>query len=79
MPNRLSTTQGLLRKGSVNTVDPNETLRRMLKLSANVIENVDNDIPIDLYVTSELAEACQALHEWMKKGGFLPNEWERAK
>lgn len=29
------------------------------------------------YIGEQLAEAFQALDEWLVKGGFLPAEWRR--
>jgi hypothetical protein len=68
-------------------MDPDETLRRMLELANMVLEgdytnrgkdNVER-VSARICDAEELAELVQALDEWMKKGGFRPNNWEITK
>ena len=58
-------------------MDPNETLRQMIALASR-IESADfpttwNDRWNDSVV---LAGLVRDLHEWIIKGGFLPDRWE---
>lgn len=54
-------------------MDPNETLRRIRELSRRILD----DGPLNDHVNEELAELCEALDEWLSRGGFLPKAWER--
>lgn len=57
-------------------MDPNETLVSIRALTAKIIELSDKDDE-DLAIEGlELAEAAQALDEWLTKGGFLPSAWK---
>jgi hypothetical protein len=63
-------------------MDPNETLRMILEKSHKILANTDMDDPNlaeQAILADDLAEAITNLHEWICKGGFLPNMWRRAK
>jgi hypothetical protein len=49
-------------------MDPNATLEQIRVL----LVFGDNEA-----VADELAELVSSLDEWLSKGGFLPQEWER--
>lgn len=54
-------------------MDPNATLKRILEL-VEEIHSTDNPN----YLANrapELAEAVEALDEWLSRGGFLPTRW----
>lgn len=55
-------------------MDPNENLRLQLKLAEYL---VDNDPKPGEFESTELAELVLDLHEWLRKGGFLPSAWAR--
>lgn len=62
-------------------MDPNETLRQLREL---ILTNGDCGGPDDmdcpnLPIMGEILELFQALDEWLKKGGFLPKEWDVGK
>lgn len=52
-------------------MDPNETLRKMLDLSAEVLRGDDSE---DNCIA--LAQAVEDMHTWIIKGGFLPDRWK---
>lgn len=52
-------------------MDPNETLKRMLKLCRD-FESYGWIAPDE---GQELVELFGAMHEWFMKGGFLPALW----
>ena len=54
-------------------MDPNQTLTEIRALAAHVAmtEEWDRDD------AKELATLVQALDEWLSRGGFLPEAWER--
>jgi hypothetical protein len=74
-------------------MDPNANLEEQITLAKQILERqdaFDPDVPCEYeqkftenYYTSQadaaerLAELVEALHEWIKKGGFLPKEWQR--
>ena len=55
-------------------MDPNETLRQLLDLAAEIQENPDSTEDAD-----DLAGHVLNLHLWLIKGGFLPDRWEIAR
>jgi hypothetical protein len=71
-------------------MDPTANLARQLAIAAEIIGirdsgeddgDVDAEIDRDEQVADladELADLVQALDEWMKKGGALPDQWNRA-
>ncbi len=50
-------------------MDPDETLRRLLDLSQELVESGDDE-------AQEMAEAFLSLHEWIVNDGFLPKVWK---
>lgn len=55
-------------------MDPNETLRLMVQ-RAEAIADRDENPARDFYDASELANTVLALHDWIRRGGFLPAAW----
>lgn len=62
-------------------MDPNETLKVLLKEASFFRDLLENDDPT---ITDEdydrlniLLEHIEALDEWLSKGGFLPAKWGR--
>lgn len=51
-------------------MDPNETLAIIRGNVNAIVWDTEADIV-------ELAEAFEALDEWLKTGGFMPADWER--
>ena len=70
-------------------MDPNETLKQMLALAKRIEQRADSaddgrplsDQVANLADQAEDAEGLAglvlALDDWLKKGGFLPRQWER--
>lgn len=60
-------------------MDPNAALERILECADMIIVQTDEGASgADIhYDANELAEAVQALHGWLSRGGFLPSQWER--
>lgn len=58
----------------VMTMDPNANLREQITLASRIIydEGANPDDAV------RLAELVEALHEWIDRGGFLPDRWEVA-
>ena len=50
-------------------MDPNETLKQMLEQTRLVIA-VSDDVN-----ALKLADYVNAMHEWLRLGGFLPAAW----
>jgi hypothetical protein len=57
------------------TVDPNETLRRMLALSSSILAGDDANRASVYTSAAELAELVSDLDTWMSNGGFKPTAW----
>jgi hypothetical protein len=53
-------------------MDPNANLKEQLELAKRLIDdNTDQD------AAYRLAELVLALDEWIRKGGFLPEAWDK--
>ena len=52
-------------------MDPNQCLKECLDLADTIQQNelTESDS------ANELAERVFALHDWLRKGGFLPKQW----
>lgn len=60
-------------------MDPDENLTEQLRLAESILAAGDacNSDLLDIADDAErLAELVQALHGWLKKGGFLPSPWQ---
>ena len=59
-------------------MDPNTALREILLIANDIL---DNEVDDQDQITDRLADAdtlashVLILHEWIKKGGFLPKAW----
>jgi hypothetical protein len=67
-------------------VDPNSCLKELLDLAQDVqlTEDADYDSAMPVSKAIELAEIAfrqaellVALHEWISKGGVLPQQWRK--
>lgn len=58
-------------------MDPNAVLAIARDRAASVIESADFSDARESEEAVELAEAFQALDEWLTKGGFKPREWAK--
>ena len=54
-------------------MDPNETLKKLRKIVAGIINEADG---LHREKEIEFAEAFEDLDDWICSGGFLPNDWE---
>jgi len=52
-------------------MDPNAALAQMRIFAALIVDGKGTESE-----AIELAEAVQALDEWIKRGGFLPAAWQ---
>jgi hypothetical protein len=52
-------------------MDPNEALK-------TIRYELNRSFTSYVYDEDALREAWEALDEWLKKGGFLPDDWARA-
>lgn len=56
-------------------IDPNTTLERMVEL-ARVVQHSTDAVPsVAQDAAFTLAEHVIDMHEWLRKGGFLPADW----
>ncbi len=53
-------------------MDPNATLRELRELGN------DGEGPIDMNCADRAAELFRSLDEWLRRGGFLPDDWKGA-
>lgn len=71
-------------------MDPNAALEQMRSLRAEIVEYLDahsddeeedqeNAPEFAEYQAkvSELMDVLDGIDEWMKRGGFLPNDWKK--
>ncbi len=54
-------------------MDPDSNLEEMLSDAAVILAAEDMASPLEI----AMAERIIALDEWIRKGGFLPNRWNR--
>lgn len=56
-------------------MDPNETLKAIRKLLS--IQLGDNGRPLSFDETDRLCNLFDSLDTWLKRGGFLPKQWQK--
>lgn len=57
-------------------MDPNETLTKIREQRKILATHDQSSLPF-IGAALKLSELVGALDEWLTKGGFLPNDWER--
>lgn len=57
-------------------MDPNEALKNARE--ALIAFHAEEDSTLIEEAAGRLADAFEALDEWLMKGGFMPEAWERA-
>ena len=55
-------------------MDPNANLAEQLRIARLLLDSTGEE-PTNLEA-DRLAELVIALHEWIVKGGFLPDDWK---
>lgn len=62
-------------------MDPTKLLESILDDAKFLTEDTgeERDAISDSEVGVELAELIQTLHEWLSRGGFLPEQWKGAR
>jgi hypothetical protein len=58
-------------------MDPNENLKEQLETADRIIQAVSEERFVHEGEAETLAELVLALDEWLKNGGFLPEEWRK--
>jgi hypothetical protein len=58
-------------------LDPNANLEELRSLTASLLEQIDNEEPIDQDDAARVLELFEALDGWISRGGFLPRAWKR--
>ena len=60
-------------------MDPNITLERMRILTAAVLKGYEDkgSNGVDQDDAADLAEYVKSLDEWLSKGGFKPDAWQK--
>ena len=59
-------------------MDPDAALRRIIELAERAVDADPGKLPdyeTVLDLATELAETVLGLDEWIRKGGFLPEDW----
>lgn len=56
-------------------MDPNENLKEQLKLANDI---VNTDLEGDDLDPMRLAELVLAMDQWMRAGGFPPDDWKKS-
>lgn len=58
-------------------MDPNATLKEIVQLASNILATHDEYGPMldTADQGADLAEHVQNLDQWIRKGGFLPQQW----
>jgi hypothetical protein len=65
-------------------MDPTVCLKELLELAEELVAAIDNPQRSELSssviedTASDLADHVRNLDEWLKKGGFLPEQWRVA-
>lgn len=60
-------------------MDPDKNLEEQLSLAQTILSSEWEDIEESRDEVYRLAELVESLDEWMKKGGFLPSQWQVTK
>lgn len=60
-------------------MDPNANLYEQIKCATRIMQTLDVGEEIHSDDAYQLAELVVALDGWIRKGGFLPTQWERGK
>jgi hypothetical protein len=61
-------------------MDPNANLAEQLVLAKKLLDSDDDSTDCQFCDSAErLAELVQALNEWIRNGGFLPEVWKQEK
>lgn len=60
-------------------MDPNATHEIALGIARKIIADREDEVTAGAHDGEELAEAFVALHEWLAKGGFLPDAWRQGR
>lgn len=58
-------------------MDPNQTLAEIRELLISIEDSAMRDMGGIRVMSANLTEKFHSLDEWLKNGGFLPNEWQR--
>jgi hypothetical protein len=61
-------------------MDPNEALERIRSYADSIRDGLDNDLLTVTELTASIRELLDYFHgldEWLCKGGFLPDAWQR--
>jgi hypothetical protein len=60
-------------------MDPNTALAEMIETAARLTNNPPEDRDGIAYEADRLAELVLALDGWIRKGGFLPDAWQKGR
>jgi len=58
-------------------MDPNANLKEIRSLAKSVYAQWEAGLDINQGNAAELVSLVQDLDEWITRGGFLPQDWER--
>ena len=58
-------------------VDPDENLKQQLAMASHIVWAAEEGRELKPTDAHELAELVISLHDWIRKGGFLPAAWKK--
>ena len=58
-------------------MDPTANLNEQLVIAERIMRHMDEDRYPDEQDARRLAELVEALHNWIRNGGFLPAQWSK--
>ena len=58
-------------------MDPTANFSEQLAIAARILRAQDDNSYPDENDSFRLAELVEALNGWIRKGGFLPEQWKR--
>lgn len=60
-------------------MDPNATLMELRALAQAHMDEGPEETGLDVADAVRMAELVQALDEWITRGGFLPDAWQKGR
>ena len=56
-------------------MDPDAVLKQVLKDARNVLHDYDSEKKLNEQQAVDIANAIVDLHNWLRRGGFIPSLW----
>lgn len=58
-------------------MDPNECLAQLRELAAKTVGEQHPNLDAEAASAYRMAELFEGLDQWIKRGGFLPDDWKQ--